>query len=128
MNDGFLVGFVTKCASFGLTEDQTNALLDKYASFGSVIGTGLMGAGLGAGAGMLQRKYGGPFEQSGANDEYKHLSQGMSPEDQEMLARTMALSPEHTPYTYGDAALRGATIGGLGGAASNLLSSGLLGT
>jgi hypothetical protein len=126
MNDGFLVGFVTKCASFGLTEDETKALLGKYASLSSVLGTGLAGAGLGAGVGMLQRKYGGPFEQTEANRALAEISKDMPEEERQKLIGLMSESGA-TPYSYGDAALRGATIGGLGGAASNLLWSGLTG-
>ena len=127
---GYIIGFVSKCASLGLNEEQTAAVyeLSKQSNFGSVIGTGIMGAGLGAGAGMLHRKMSGPFEEGKANKDLEQLSAGLSPEDKEMLVRAMSQAPGHTPYSYGDAALRGATVGGLGGAASNLLSSGLLGT
>lgn len=128
MNDGFLVGFVTKCASHGLSEEQTCKLytIAKSASFGSVIGTGIMGAGLGAGVGMLQRKYSGPFEQAAANQVFQQMSKDMTEEDKKNLVQLMS-SQGATPYSYGDAALRGATVGGLGGAAANLLHSGLLG-
>ena len=129
MNDGFLVGFVTKCAAHGLTETQTCQLFDlaKQANFASVIGTGMMGAGLGAGAGMLQRKYSGPFEQTPANQAFGQLSQDMSEEEKAKLIQEMSAQGA-TPYSYGDAALRGATVGRIGGSAANLLSSGLLGT
>ena len=129
MNGGFLIGFVTKCAEHNLTASQTCKLFDlaKQADFGSVIGTGMMGAGLGAGAGMLQRKYSGPFEQTAANQAFNQLSQEMPEEEKAKLVQEMSTQGA-TPYSYGDAALRGATVGGIGGAAANLLSSGLLGT